>query len=73
LMWMLWCGIWLTVSAFIAYFCHPLDEALLVPVPSKAVEEHAKLHGSRKAASNDGKVITARDHLMERLAATYSV
>lgn len=53
----------------IAYFCHPLDEALLEPVPSKMVEEHARLRGKER----DGKVITAVDHLMERLAATYSV
>lgn len=55
-----------------AYFCHPLDEAKLEPVPSKVVEEHAKLHG-RKEVVSGGRVITARDHLMERLAATYSV
>lgn len=55
-----------------AYFCHPLDAAVLEPVPSKAVEEYAKLHGNERGASKS-KVITARDHLMERLAATYSV
>lgn len=51
----------------IAYFCHPLDEALLEPVPSDIVREHAKKSGRQT------KVITAKDHLMERLAATYSV
>lgn len=55
-----------------AYFCHPLDEANLEPVPSKAVEERAKLHGGKKAASG-ARIITAKDHLVERLAATYSV
>ncbi|KAI5368331.1 putative oxoglutarate/iron-dependent dioxygenase, non-hem dioxygenase domain-containing protein [Septoria linicola] len=53
----------------IAYFCHPLDEALLEPVPSALVEEHARRDGRR----NGKEGFTARDHLMERLAATYSV
>ncbi|KAK4539169.1 hypothetical protein LTR36_001192 [Oleoguttula mirabilis] len=55
----------------IAYFCHPLDDALLEPVPSKLVEDHA-LKSGRKLA-RDGKLITAKDHLMARLAATYTV
>ncbi|KAF2213020.1 hypothetical protein CERZMDRAFT_96693 [Cercospora zeae-maydis SCOH1-5] len=52
-----------------AYFCHPLDEALLEPVPSKLVEEHA----SRKGRRNGKEGFTAKDHLMNRLAATYKV
>ncbi|CAK3808778.1 related to gibberellin 20-oxidase [Lecanosticta acicola] len=52
----------------IAYFCHPLDDALLEPVPSEIVREREKKHGRKEV-----KVITAKDHLMERLAATYSV
>lgn len=52
-----------------AYFCHPLDDALLEPVPSEMVREYAGKHGGGK----NSKVITARDHLMERLAATYKV
>lgn len=56
----------------IAYFCHPLDDALLEPVPSEVVQENATKHGGKKPGAN-GKVITARDHLMERLAATYKV
>ncbi|KAF2772951.1 Clavaminate synthase-like protein [Teratosphaeria nubilosa] len=55
----------------IAYFCHPLDDALLEPVPSEAVRSHAALSGRRLA--DDGRVITARDHLMDRLASTYTV
>lgn len=52
----------------IAYFCHPLDDAELIPVPSKMVQDRAK------ATSNvNGKVITAKDHLNERLAATYHI
>lgn len=56
----------------IAYFCHPLDDALLEPVPSELVKDYAAKHGSKNAGVN-GKVITAKDHLMERLAATYKV
>ncbi|KYG42247.1 hypothetical protein M433DRAFT_146962 [Acidomyces richmondensis BFW] len=54
-----------------AYFCHPLDRALLEPVPSARVKEHALVSGKRLA--RDGKLITAKDHLMERLQATYMV
>jgi isopenicillin N synthase-like dioxygenase len=55
----------------IAYFCHPVDDAELVPVPSKLVQEHAMKTG--KGGTRNGKVLTAKDHLMERLAATYTV
>jgi isopenicillin N synthase-like dioxygenase len=51
-----------------AYFCHPLHEAELVAVPSKKVEEYgAGGEGMRKG----GKTLTAQDHLLERLTATY--
>lgn len=52
----------------IAYFCHPLDSAELVPVPSKLVEQQK---GGVQGAGKDGKTLTAKDHLLERLAATY--
>ena len=55
----------------IAYFCHPLDDARLDPVPSRVVEDHAAKTG--KGSVRHGKVLTAKDHLMERLAATYSI
>jgi len=55
----------------IAYFCHPLDDALLEPVPSVLVKEHALK--SDKRLARHGKLITAKDHLMARLAATYTV
>ena len=58
----------------LAYFCHPLDDALLEPLPSALVRDHAvsgKASGRRTA--NGKAVMTARDHLMERLGATYSV
>ncbi|KAF2489761.1 oxidoreductase-like protein, partial [Lophium mytilinum] len=65
----------------IAYFCHPLDEARLVPVPS------AKVKGFHSAEGEDQKlkvgygggtggadeVMTAQDHLNRRLAATYGL
>lgn len=54
-----------------AYFCHPLDEAALEPVPSQVVLDHAARTG--RSGAKDGKVMTAKDHLRERLAATYKV
>lgn len=51
-----------------AYFCHPLHGAELVAVPSKKVEEYGDGgEGMRKG----GKTLTAQDHLLERLTATY--
>lgn len=51
-----------------AYFCHPLDDAELIPVPSKRVEQYEDgVEGVKKG----GKTLTAKDHLLERLAATY--
>ncbi|KAI7229701.1 Clavaminate synthase-like protein [Hortaea werneckii] len=73
----------------LAYFCHPLDEAELESVPGRRVEEYAaattdtaagggkdgrSLGGLRRSVvKGDGRVMTARDHLMERLGATYTV
>ncbi|KAI7185034.1 iron/ascorbate family oxidoreductase [Hortaea werneckii] len=67
----------------LAYFCHPLDEAELESVPSRRVEEYSAAGGGkdgrsvsgtrRSVVKEDGKVMTARDHLMERLGATYTV
>ncbi|EFR03170.1 hypothetical protein MGYG_06166 [Nannizzia gypsea CBS 118893] len=48
----------------IVYFCHPCHETELVAVPSKVVEGLGKDVGG-------GKVVTAREHLASRLAATY--
>lgn len=58
----------------IAYFCQPLDEAELESVPSEIVKDHSKKSG-RTGGKRDanGKIMTARDHLMERLAATYKI
>lgn len=50
----------------IAYFCHPLDDAKLDPVPSTIVQGH------QPEVRNGGVVITAREHLEARLRATYT-
>lgn len=52
----------------IAYFCHPLDDATLDPVPSEKVRDFAARNGRERR-----KVVTAKEHLMERLGATYQV
>jgi isopenicillin N synthase-like dioxygenase len=44
----------------IAYFCHPLDEARLEAVPGGLVPK------------GENRVITAKEHLEERLRATYA-
>ncbi|KAL1302917.1 hypothetical protein AAFC00_003239 [Neodothiora populina] len=54
----------------IAYFCHPLDDARLIPVPSKMVDEYK---GGVKGMTKNEGTLTARDHLNERLAATYGM
>jgi len=51
----------------IAYFCHPVNDAALVPVPSEVVKSKASSSGP-----NTGRtVLTAEEHLKSRLAATY--
>lgn len=50
----------------IAYFCHPVDDAPLIPVPSRLVQSNGE-------TQEDGqKVLTAKQHLERRLAATYA-
>ena len=55
----------------IAYFCHPLNDAKLEPLPSEAVRNHQQT-GDRYVGNSNKGVMTAKDHLDERLAATYS-
>jgi hypothetical protein len=50
----------------IAYFCHPVNDAKLIPVPSPMVTSAGTSNGS-----GAGKVLTAEEHLNSRLAATY--
>ena len=48
----------------IAYFCHPVDEAPLIAVPSELVktEEVSNVAGNTK-----GEYMTAAEHLKSRL------
>ena len=58
----------------IAYFCHPSDDAELVPVPSKIVAERKMAEGEKigyGGGSEGKKAMTAKEHLDKRLEATY--
>lgn len=59
----------------IAYFCHPLNDTALVPVPSEAVKSRlaSRAFDARGKESMDPapKIMTAAEHLQSRLAATY--
>lgn len=66
----------------IAFFCHPLDDTELVPVPSQLVTNarNAKKElesqpvgfgGGAGSLGPNSRVLTAREHLMSRLGATY--
>lgn len=54
----------------IAYFCHPLDDASLVPIPSRVIDVHTAKSGSHEVVRGN---LTAKDHLNNRLAATYGL
>jgi isopenicillin N synthase-like dioxygenase len=51
-----------------AYFCDPLDDVELVPVPSKRVSNHMEETG--KTTRKNGKILTAKDHLLMKLGET---
>lgn len=53
----------------IAYFCHPEDAAELVEIPSDIVKACGKISNGHSGTS--GSVLTAKDHLVQRLTATY--
>ncbi len=56
----------------IAYFCHPADSTVLEPVPSDMVSARKPdLDLATERPDNDNKTITAREHLLDRLKATY--
>lgn len=56
----------------IAYFCHPIDETPLTPVPSGLVAKARESDGTQQEEiNNDLRVLTAKEHLKNRLAATY--
>ena len=48
----------------IAYFCHPVDEAPLIAVPSEIVKTEA---ASNVAGNTEGGFMTAAEHLKSRL------
>ncbi|MCJ1247746.1 hypothetical protein MMC30_004961 [Trapelia coarctata] len=50
----------------IAFFLHPNRDTPLVPIPSPLIQSRGK-----PAGNGTGKVMTANEHLMGRLAATY--
>jgi isopenicillin N synthase-like dioxygenase len=67
----------------LVYFCHPVDATELVPVPSKVVRVHRERtggvgeggvvgFGGGAGSLEEGKrPLTAHEHLMSRLEATY--
>ncbi|KAL2011534.1 hypothetical protein VTN00DRAFT_4252 [Thermoascus crustaceus] len=65
----------------IVFFCHPVDETELVPVPSELVAAHREQNISRSGKVGFGggagdleprkRALTAREHLASRLATTY--
>ncbi|KAF2280660.1 Clavaminate synthase-like protein [Westerdykella ornata] len=60
-----------------AYFCHPLNEAKLEPVPSEVIRQYGdrgaeELEAQRKKVGwKPGEAITAQEHLERRLKSTY--
>lgn len=56
----------------IAYFCHPMNNALLDPVPSDMVRSFAPTAGAKDANPYaERKVLTAGEHLLTRLKESY--
>jgi len=52
----------------IAYFGHPIGSTVLEPVPSAMVKA---LEGAKEGVSSEVEAMTAHEHLMSRLKATY--
>lgn len=56
----------------IVYFCQPMDYALLEPIPSQLIRDFAPAEDSQDANPYaKRKVMTAGEHLLMRLKATY--
>lgn len=58
----------------IAFFCHPANDEKLVPVPSKIVRESRLEEGVEVGyggGASKERAMTAKEHLMNRLEATY--
>lgn len=51
----------------IVYFCHPDDDTLLEPIPSRVIEAR----GNTRGANSAKETLTAKQHLLNRLSATY--
>lgn len=54
----------------IAYFCHPVNETPLTPIPSEVVRSMGG-RGANATVGPEGGVLTAEAHLKGRLRATY--
>lgn len=52
----------------IAFFLHPNRDTPLVQIPSPLIKSHEK---PAATGNTNGRVMTAHEHLMSRLAATY--
>lgn len=58
----------------IVYFCHPKDDEGLVAVPSRLVHERGSMKEGDQVGyggGSQGRALTAKEHLMRRLEATY--
>ena len=55
----------------IAYFCHPVNDTKLVPVPSQMVSASLDRTETQDQGQSLAETLTAEDHLKRRLAATY--
>lgn len=55
----------------IAFFCHPMDDALLEPVPSERVMGFVEDGSVRGNPYAERKVLTAGEHLLMRLKESY--
>jgi isopenicillin N synthase-like dioxygenase len=55
----------------IAYFCHAVDHVRFDPIPSEAVRKHNVQASGH--TSGPAEVLTAKQHLESRLAATYGI
>ncbi|ETN45099.1 uncharacterized protein HMPREF1541_09975 [Cyphellophora europaea CBS 101466] len=58
----------------IVYFCHPKDDEGLVAVPSHVVRDRGDMNEDETVGyggGSQGKALTAKEHLMRRLEATY--
>lgn len=53
----------------IVFFCHPVDDTELIPVPSELVAKRRQL--DHVGPDPEDKALTAREYLAGRLAATY--